>query len=110
MSSLHTKLTATYLLLLLLSGGLFLWVAIESTYLQRDDVTQRLHRSLAKSLVKENPLRVIHGLHHRNINKRHRMRAAIVLKRAEVSRASGTHNITIAKQSHEGWALRRDSP
>jgi signal transduction histidine kinase len=39
-----------------MSGGLFFWVAVESTNLQRDDVTQRLHRSLAGSLVKEDPL------------------------------------------------------
>jgi len=56
MKSLRVKLALALLVLLLVSGGLFLAVAVESTRLQRDDVTQQLHRSLARNLVAESPL------------------------------------------------------
>jgi two-component system OmpR family sensor kinase len=54
--SLRTRLGIVLLALLGTSGGLFLWLAGESTRIHGDEVTQRLHQSLAGSLVKESPL------------------------------------------------------
>lgn len=56
MKTLHSRLTAALLLLLTLSGGLFLWVSAESTRRKQYELTQRLHQTLARSLVAESPL------------------------------------------------------
>ena len=56
MNSLHAKLMLALTGLLVVCGGLFLWVSVRATRLHEEDVTQRLHRTLASSLVAESPL------------------------------------------------------